>query len=293
VTAARTTIVVATRNRSAELARTLSRLRALRPTPPVIVLDNASTDRTAERVAEFPGVQLVRLRRNAGAAARNIGVRLASTPYAAFSDDDSWWAPDALPRAESLLAAYPRLGLLAARTLVGPAALPDPTNELMASSPLGREPDLPGPSVLGFLACSTVVRASAFLEAGGFSSLLHFGAEETLLSYDMAALGWGLCYVDDVCAHHHPSTARSSAAGRRRREQRNNTMIAWMRRPAGVALGATTRLMRSVPGDPGAALALLDAVPRMPLALRARTPLPARLEANIRRLEQTENKEPT
>ncbi|MDT7694569.1 MAG: hypothetical protein QOI75_3936, partial [Pseudonocardiales bacterium] len=50
MTGGRTTVVIATRNRSAELARTLRELRALRPAPPIIVLDNDSTDDTPTRV---------------------------------------------------------------------------------------------------------------------------------------------------------------------------------------------------------------------------------------------------
>src|SRR5215217_8224496 len=127
---AKTTVVIATRNRAEELARTLAQLRKLRPAPPVIVLDNASADDTAAFAGAIPGVHLVRLPVNLGAAARNLGVALAKTPYVAFSDDDSWWAPDALPAAEQVFGRHPALGLLAGRTLVGPEARDDPVNEL-------------------------------------------------------------------------------------------------------------------------------------------------------------------
>jgi GT2 family glycosyltransferase len=287
VTRGGTTVVIATHNRSSELARTLRELRALRPAPPVIVLDNASTDDTADRVRDFAGVRLVRLPRNAGASARNVGVALADTAFVAFSDDDSWWAPDALVRAEAVLTENPRIGLLAARTLVGPEQRPDPTNRLMADSPLGREPDLPGPSVLGFLACAAVVRVSAFQQVGGFNPLLHFGAEEKLFAYDLAAHGWALCYVDEVCAHHHPSAARAPAATRRRLEQRNNTLIAWLRRPLPIGVRAVRELLRSVRTDPGAMLALAGALRRMPKAVQGRKPLPRPVESNIRLLETT------
>ena len=93
---------------------------------------------------------MVALARNVGAAVRNAGVRRARTPYVAFSDDDSWWQPGALRRAAAALDADPRLGLVAARTLVGPGCEPDPVNEAMAASRL-REGG--GAAVLGFLAC--------------------------------------------------------------------------------------------------------------------------------------------
>jgi GT2 family glycosyltransferase len=231
-------------------------------------------------------VRIVRLAANEGAAARNIGVAQADTPYVAFADDDSWWAPDALPRAERLLAAHPRLALVAARTLVGPEHRADPTNQLMARSPLGRAEGMPGPSVLGFLACSAVVRTTAFRQAGGFSPLLHFGAEEKLLSYDLAALGWGLCYVEDVIAHHHPSAARATPGARRRLEQRNNLMINWMRRPIATGVRGGLDLLLRTPRDPGSIVALAGAVRRLPWVPRRRERLPEHVERDVRLLEQ-------
>src|SRR4051812_20222956 len=167
------TIVVATRNRANTLRQSLGRLTAL--SAPVIVVDNASTDETATMVHdEFPGVTLLRRSHNEGAVARNHGVAAARTPYVAFADDDSWWAPDALARAAVLFAAHPRLGLIAARTLVGPEQRLDPVAAAMALAPLGTPGDLPGPAVLGFLACASIVRREAFLAAGGFDPVVFF-----------------------------------------------------------------------------------------------------------------------
>jgi hypothetical protein len=44
----------------------------------------------------------------------------------------------------------------------------------MAASPLPCFPGAPGPSVLGFLACSAVLRRRAFCDVGGFIELLFF-----------------------------------------------------------------------------------------------------------------------
>ncbi|MGV9572303.1 glycosyltransferase family 2 protein, partial [Streptomyces nigra] len=116
-------VVIATRNRAPSLARTLRQLNRLPERPPVVVVDNASTDGTPDLLArEFPQVQVVRLPANRGALARTVGVRALDTPYVAFSDDDSWWAPDALSRAARLFDAHPRLGLLSAHT--SPASAP-------------------------------------------------------------------------------------------------------------------------------------------------------------------------
>jgi GT2 family glycosyltransferase len=278
------TVVIATRNRGIELLETLARLRALHERPPIVVVDNGSTDGTAELVrAAYPGVRVIGLRRNLGGAARTVGVRLVDSPYVAFSDDDSWWAPNALPRAAELLDWHPRLAVLAGRVLVGPDQRLDPVCQEMARSPLPPAADLPGPPVLGFIACGAVVRRAAFLEVGGFDVRLGVGGEEELLSVDLAARGWGLAYVDEVVAYHHPSPSRDPS-GRRRVQVRNALWSAWLRRPLGGAARRTARLASLALHQPGASSGLLLAMLGLPWVLRERRPVPRELEAALRTL---------
>lgn len=281
------TVVIATRDRRDELIRTLRLLHELNPGSPVVVVDNGSRDGTAEAVrASFPRVRVLALGRNYGARARNLGVLATETPYIAFSDDESWWAPGALQLAARVLDAHPRLGLIAARTLVGPEQLPDPATALMATSPLPRSRDTPGPSVLGFLASSAVLRRAAFYDAGGFNKVLLFVGEERLLAYDLAAAGWERTYLPDVVAHHHPSPRRRDPAGRRATELRNALLTAVMRRPAGVVLDVAATLVRQAPRDAGARRALGGALVRLPSALRRRSTLPETVEEQVRMLER-------
>jgi GT2 family glycosyltransferase len=279
----RMSVVIATRNRCAELCRTLRHLSALPERPHLLVVDNASRDGTPARVREaFPGTELVALPRNRGASARNVGVRRCRTPYVAFSDDDSWWEPGSLATAGAVLDACPRAGLLAARVLVGAAAEPDPVNAVMSASPL-RRGGLPGPRVLGFLACAAVLRRDAFLAAGGFSRLLFLGGEEQLLAYDLAAAGWAACYLPGIVARHCPSPARDPAA-RERQLSRNCVLVAWMRRPVRRAVAETARLAARAGRDPAAAGTLAGVMARLPAALVQRRALPADVEAAARLL---------
>jgi len=270
-----TGVVLITRDRRERTLDTLDRLAALPDPPPIVVVDNASSDGTADAVAaRHPQVRLLPLDRNHGAAARTLGAKLLPTPYVAFSDDDSWWAPDALPRAAERFDRYPRLGLIAARTLVGPDEEPDPLNDVLATSPLGTAADLPGPSVLGFLACASIVRRDAFLAAGGFSPVLHFGAEETLLAIDLSAAGWGVAYCADVVAHHHPDVG--PRPGRRIRMERNALLTTWLRRPWPVVFAETTAAVES-----SGWRVLAAALPKLPAALRERRRLPGRVENDL------------
>jgi glycosyltransferase involved in cell wall biosynthesis len=279
------TVVIATRNRAAELCRTLGRLTELPERPEIIVADNGSADGTAAAVRDrYPEVTLLRMNRNYGASARNTGAARAATRYVAFSDDDSWWEPGSLRLACELLDAHPRLGLITGRTLVGEGGKDDPLNAMLAASPLPRD-GLPGPRVLGFLGCAAVARRAAYLRAGGYSRLLGVGGEEALLAMDLAAAGWAVAYADAVVARHFPSPARDVTA-RQANEERNRVLVGWLRRPAGRALAATAALAMRAPRDPVARRALARLLPVLPRALPARRRLPAAVEAQLRVLER-------
>ncbi|MBV7696440.1 glycosyltransferase family 2 protein [Streptomyces sp. TRM70350] len=282
----RVTVAMITRNRRPSLLRTLDRLAALPERPEVVVVDNGSSDGTVDAVRDHPvGARVLAAGRNTGALGRNLAVRHATTPYVAFSDDDSWWAPGALDAAADVLDAHPRLGLLAARTLVGPDATEDPLNSVLADSPLPPAEDLPGRPVLGFLACAAVVRRRAFLEAGGYHPVLFFGGEETLLAYDLAARGWGVSHVPSVTALHHPDPGERP--GRSALHLRNALLTDWLRRPLPVALRHTAPLCAAAArGDREARAALRGTLARLPAALRHRERLPDRVEHAARLLER-------
>jgi N-acetylglucosaminyl-diphospho-decaprenol L-rhamnosyltransferase len=248
VAAPRVTVVVVTRDRAPELGRSLPHHADL----PVIVIDNDSSDDSAA-VARASGARVEQLRHNAGAAGRNLGVELARTPYVAFADDDSWWAPGALDRAVAILDLHPELALVAARVLVGEQGRTDAVCQAMSVSPL--PPTAAGPQVLGFLACGAVVRRDAFLQVGGFSSRYETGGEEGLLALDLAAAGYQLAYAHDVVAHHHPSSRRRSSH-RRVVEARNALWTVWLRRPVVSGLAAAARATRTSDGRAGLLAAL-------------------------------------
>jgi GT2 family glycosyltransferase len=281
--ATRVSVVIVTRDRRDSLLAVLHRLRALPERPPIIVVDNGSSDGTAGAVLEHcPDVHVEALPDNRGAAGRTVGVRLARTPYVAFSDDDSWWAPGALDRAAATLDHCPRLAVLAARILVGPQERLDPVCTLMAESPMPAVPGA-GPGVLGFVACGAVVRRAAYLAAGGFHDRYGIGGEESLLAIDLARLGWACAYVQDVVAHHHPSQARDPTA-RRAREVRNDLWTLWLRR-RGAAVGrGTAQVLRRVHRDPAARSGFAQAVHGLRWVIMQRASVGPPLERQLRQV---------
>jgi GT2 family glycosyltransferase len=286
MTEPRVGVVVLTHDRADAVTRTLTHMRSLPERPLLVVVDNGSLDGTSALVAQrFPSVTLVRLAANAGAAGRNAGVARVTAPYVAFCDDDTWWAPGSLRHGADLLDAHPRLAVITARVVVGPAEREDPTCTEMAASPLDREPGLPGTPILGFLAGASIMRRDAFLAVGGYEPRLFLGGEEALVAVDLVTRGWALAYVPELTVHHHPSPRRESRR-RHRLLVRNALWFAWLRRPARRALRLTARTVlaerASVTGLQGCAAALAGAA----WVRRARRVVPAHVERMLERLER-------
>ncbi len=281
----RVSVVMITHNRRAETLRSLEVLTNLPEQPKIVMVDNHSTDGTAQAVAErFRTVTIVALKTNLGAAARTAGVRLVSTPYVAFCDDDTWWEPGCLRAAADLFDAQPRLAIVTGRVLVGPENREDPICGLLERSPLPREEGMPGPSLLGFLAGASVVRRDAFLEAGGFEPRFFIGGEEELLAVDLAARDWWICYVPSLVVHHYPSPVRNPSS-RRSTMARNALWFAWLRRPLTVAVAKTFTLACRRPWDRETWRALADTIKGLPWALSKRRVVPREIERGLRLLE--------
>ena len=102
-------VVIPAYNAAAFLGKTLrSVLEQSLADHEVLVVDDGSTDGTAEVAASFPGVRVHAGARRGVSAARNLGVRLAQGTYVAFMDHDDLWEQEKLARQAALLDADPR-----------------------------------------------------------------------------------------------------------------------------------------------------------------------------------------
>jgi GT2 family glycosyltransferase len=274
-------IVIITMNRSTELLRTLRNLTSLPEHGRIVVVDNGSTDETAEVVTtQHPEVELIRLPSNIGAAGRNVGVRQLATPYVAFVDDDTWPAPGALSRAVALLEDHPEVAIVTGRIVIGDDGREDPTCQAMANSPIAQSPDFQGHPVVGFIAGASVVRTSAFLAAGGFEHGSGVGGEEELLAYDLLDAGWTLLYAPDVVVHHHPSHVRDHRT-RQRAESRNRIRVALTRRSWRDAAAVAWRELRNCDSSRRRMATIADCARLLP-ALRWRRRLTPATEQLVR-----------
>lgn len=267
------------------IVRTLRELRALPEQPEIVVVDNGSADGTPEHVrAMFPGVRVVALGENLGAAGRNAGVAAVSAPYVAFAEDDSWYEPGALARAADVLDRHPDVALINAHVRVGAERRPEPLHADMVGTAVAERPGVPGHPILSFLEGASIVRRDAFLAAGGFDPRLRVGGPEEHLAADLLAAGWRLRYVPAIGARHVPDHGAPSPLVRRL-GLRNTLWFACSRRPPRRAVAWMLHVLRDSPPNRATALGLLGFARRLPGLLHERRPLPAHVEADMALLD--------
>jgi N-acetylglucosaminyl-diphospho-decaprenol L-rhamnosyltransferase len=282
----RVAVVIVVHDGARRIARALEHLTSLPERPRVIVVDNASTDGTPEVAERIAGVDVVRLPTNTGAAGRNAGVAAVDTPYVAFAEDDSWYEPGALRAAADLLDAHPDVALINAHVTVGEDGRPEPVHDDMVDTPVHeRRPGLPGHRILSFLEGASIVRRSAYVDAGGFDARMGIGGPEEHLAADLAAAGWELRYVPEVRVRHVPDHGEPTPRVRRL-GLRNTLWFAWSRRPLRPALRWTLHVLRTSPRSVTTLLAVADALRGLPRVLRERRPLPRDVEHDLAQLDR-------
>src|SRR5215213_1247745 len=116
-------VIIPTFSRPRLLARAVESARAASVSEvEVVVVDDASTDETAEVCRGLAGVRYVRLERNLGVAgARNVGLLASTGEYVAFLDDDDRRLPGSLDRQVSKLEENPRAGFCCGPLLLADA----------------------------------------------------------------------------------------------------------------------------------------------------------------------------
>lgn len=163
------TIVIPTYNRSAWLAETVASAKAAASDAEIIVVDDASTDGTAELCRQMEGIRYIRVAKNSGTShARNLAIAESSSDLIAFLDDDDLRLPGSLDRQVELLKRSPEAGLVYGRTMFGDWRFGLPTGLVVPEEcPTG---DVYWPLLEGnFIAMSTVVaRKQSLIEAGLF-----------------------------------------------------------------------------------------------------------------------------
>lgn len=141
--ARRVSVVVPTHNRPAFLREALASIRAIEGpdlTFEILVCDNGTAPETRHAADEFGAVYLKAVRPGA-AAARNVGLRAATSDYIAFLDDDDLWLSENVRPHLKLLDDRPELDVVLGQIIstdeaLKPISAPWPENGNLEGSAL-------------------------------------------------------------------------------------------------------------------------------------------------------------
>jgi GT2 family glycosyltransferase len=201
----------------------------------LIVVDNASSDGSAEMVAEeFSEVKLIHAGANLGfSRANNLGLRYSSGSLVAFINSDVIVHPDCFEKLSAFLAEHPQVGLVGPKVVDATGAvqltckrLPGIWNTLCRAMALdrvlGRWSMFSGfemrhlkydcaMTVEALSGCFWLARRSAIDQVGGLDERFFFYAEDLDWCKRFGDSGWKLALVPEAKATHFGGGSSSAA----------------------------------------------------------------------------------
>ncbi|HEX5719126.1 MAG TPA: glycosyltransferase family 2 protein [Thermoanaerobaculia bacterium] len=221
-------VVLVTHN---DRARLLDALVSVRNAE-VVVVDNASTDGTAEVVRRaFPEVRLLESPNDGYGAAANRGIAACSAPFVLLLNSDVVVRPGALRALAGYLASHPRAGLAGPRLENPDGTLQRSCFDFLGTARLAIEKTALGRMLGGWsvhygpydrprtspwvLGAALAIRREAFEAVGGFDPAFFLYGEEVDLCYRLWQAGWEIHYTPSAAVMH---VGGSSTAARSRFE---------------------------------------------------------------------------
>jgi glycosyltransferase involved in cell wall biosynthesis len=203
--------IITTRNRRDSTLQTLAHLEKETALPQhdweILVVDNGSTDGTADAVAGNRRVKVISLAENEGVPARNLALAHARGKYVAFLGDNVRPIGRALPTAIKYLARHPKVAVV-----VGRVVLPDGSADAPAL-----------PAVL--MGGASIVRKTVLDSIGGFAAEFFRQAADYELSFRIWRAGYRIERFEDLLFSSEPQTDCKPSALACRMDLRNNLIL--------------------------------------------------------------------
>lgn len=196
----RISVVVCTHNGEATIGTCLHALCRLDYADfEVIVVDDGSTDRTAEIAAGFD-VRLIRTKNYGLSSARNTGLEAATGEIVAFTDDDAWPDRDWLRYLAIAFDSGDHVG-------IGGPNLP-PEDAGVVESAVARAPGSPTHVLLSdqeaehIPGCNMAFRQGALQAVGGFDPRFTVAGDDVDICWRLQERGWTIGFSPAAVVHH-------------------------------------------------------------------------------------------
>ncbi len=207
----------------------------------VLVVDNASTDGTAEEIAAHPlRPRVLRMTRNIGyAGALAAALPQVSTPFTAWLNDDAQPEPGWLAALEKALDDDDTAAAAASVLYDRDGTM---TSTGVGLTRIGYGRDITGARPFGFCGGAALLRTDALRAVGGVPGSLFCYYEDTDTSWRLRLAGYRVSAVPSARVRHvGGASARHGTPAFHRWNERNRLLVLLRCAPAGVAVRELAR----------------------------------------------------
>ena len=233
-------------NRKTDICESLSRIREIDyPNLEVIVVDNASEDGTPETITkEYPEVRLIRLYKNIGIEAYNIGFKNAKGEYIVILDDDSFPQKNAIRRMVDKFIQDPNLGVVAfdVRNFYNHDEVKKEKSEELGQA-AQETAAVAEDYLLAFNGAGAGVRRELLEQVGFYPEefFLYWNEQDT--AFRILNAGYQIKFFSDVVSYHKYSPQNRTSWRAPYYYTRNAFWLIWKNYPLDMALLLTLKLI--------------------------------------------------
>ncbi|NNV07977.1 glycosyltransferase family 2 protein [Geobacillus sp. C56-T2] len=237
-------IVMLAWNRKDDVRESLMHIQEIDYTPlEVIVVDNASTDGTPEMIeSEFSDVRLIRMFKNIGIAAYNIGFENAKGKYIVIIDDDSFPARHAIRRMVQVFEEDERLGVVAfdVRNYYNYDEI---KNELEHTDETAEVKAVASDYLMSFNGAGVGIRKDLFKKIGYYPEEFFLYNNEMDCAFKIWDAGYRIEFYSNIVSYHKYSPKNRTSWRAPFYYTRNAFWLIWKHYPMDMALKTTLRLI--------------------------------------------------
>ncbi|ALA70061.1 glycosyl transferase [Geobacillus stearothermophilus 10] len=209
----------------------------------IIVVDNASTDGTAEMVEEeFADVRLIKIGKNIGIAAYNVGFEQAKGKYIVAIDDDSFPARHAIRRMVQVFEKDEQLGAVAF-DVRNYYHYDEIKNELEDTDETVGVKAVASDYLMSFNGAGVGIRKDLFKKIGYYPEEFFLYHNEMDCAFKIWDAGYRIEFYSNIVSYHKYSPKNRASWRAPFYYTRNAFWLVWKHYPMDMALNTTLRLI--------------------------------------------------